>query len=335
LIVKDNVLQEIIDCDKPENFVIATSFIDAQAYGANGFLFSEYKNVQALNELYNYCLANGTTHFIPTVATNTYETIFACIDAVQLYWQQGSKGCLGLHVEGPWINEGKRGAHVKELIHAPSLQQVKDLFGYAKGAIKMLTIAPEIISEEVLNFLLTQDVILSIGHSNANYKQATSFLNKGNHLATHLYNAMSGLQHRNPGLVGAVLNHPTAMASLVADGIHVNFEAIEIAYKIMSNRLFAITDAVTNCTTGYYQHQLVGNKYESSGILSGSALTMHKAFLNLHQHCNIDVANALAICSTNVANALQLFPKIGAIKIGENFNAIVLNEDWSLKRIFS
>lgn len=332
LVVENNMLQAIIDCTNPENFLIAPSFIDAQVYGANGYLFSEYKNVQALEELYKHCLANGTSHFIPTVATNTYETIYACIDAVQAYWQQGGKGCLGLHIEGPWINEEKSGAHVKELIHSPNLQQVKDLFAYVKGVIKIITIAPELISTEVLDFLMQQNVILSLGHSNATYQQATNFLNTGKHLATHLYNAMSGLQHRSPGVVGAVLNHPTAMASIVADGFHVNFEAIEIAYKIMGNKLFAITDAVTNCNTGFYQHQFVGDKYESNNILSGSALTMHKAFLNLHHHCNITLVNALAICSTNVAKALQLFPNLGAIQIGENVNAIILNEDFSLKK---
>lgn len=333
LVVEKSILQKINDCENPQHFLIAPSFIDAQVYGANGFLFSEHKNVQALQQLYKHCLANGTSHFIPTVATNTYETIYACINAVKECWQQGDKGCLGLHVEGPWINAEKRGAHVKELIHAPTLQQAKDLFAYADGAIKVLTIAPEVIGDEVLNFLLQQEVILSIGHSNASYNKANSFLNKGKHLATHLYNAMSGLQHRNPGVVGAVLNYSLAMASIVADGFHVNFEAIEIAYKIMGNRLFAITDAVTNCNTGYYQHQLVGEKYESNGILSGSALTMHKAFVNLHNKCNINLQNSLSMCSTNVAKALQLPSNFGAIKVGEGLNAIILDKNLKLQQV--
>lgn len=335
LIVEDGILTAIKDCSVPEYNVVTPSFIDAQVYGANGFLFSEYKNVTALQELYKHCIANGTTHFIPTVATNTYQTIYACIDAVKTYWQQGGKGCLGLHVEGPWINAEKRGAHVKELIHSPSLQQVKELLAYANGAIKIITIAPEILSKEVLHFLQQQNICLSIGHSNATYNEATNFLNKSNFLATHLYNAMSGLQHRNPGVVGAVLNHPTAMASIVTDGFHVNVEAIEIAYKIMGNRLFAITDAVTSCQTGYYQHQLVGEKYESNNILSGSALTMHKAFLNLHKQCNINLQDALSMCSTNVAKALQLQSTLGIIEIGRPFHAVCLNDSLQLAHVYS
>lgn len=335
LVVSNGILQEINDCDSAEYHLIAPSFIDAQVYGANGYLFSEHKNVKALEELYKHCLAYGTTHFIPTVATNTYETIYACIKAVQDYWQQEGKGCLGLHVEGPWLNVEKRGAHVEELIHAPTLEQVKNLFAYAKGAIKILTIDPEVISEDVLNFLQTQNVILSIGHSNSSYQEAFSFFNKGKHVATHLYNAMSGLQHRSPGVVGAVLNHPTAMASIVADGFHVNYEAVEIAYKIMGNRLFAITDAVTNCNTGYYQHQLMGSKYESNGILSGSALTMHQAFLNLHNHVNVNLQDALSMCSTNVAKALQLYPSLGTIRVGEDFNAVALNNEFQLVNVYT
>jgi N-acetylglucosamine-6-phosphate deacetylase len=127
---------------------------------------------------------------------------------------------------------------------------------------------------------------------------------------------MSGLQHRQPGLVGATLNHSTVMASIIPDGYHVDFAAISIAKKIMQERLFVITDAVTTTKDGHYKHELFENKYESNGTLSGSALTMEKAVLNLMQYCNINFEEACRMCSLYPAKAINLDHEIGKIEIG-------------------
>ncbi|HRI21062.1 MAG TPA: N-acetylglucosamine-6-phosphate deacetylase, partial [Panacibacter sp.] len=270
---------------------------------------------------------------MPTVATNTYKTIFQCIDAIKRYWQQGGKGALGLHVEGPWINAAKRGAHREEWIFSPTVEQAKELLEYGKDVIKIITIAPECCSQEVIDLIHSYGIVVSAGHTNATYRQATDAFDKGIHTATHLYNAMSGLQHRAPGMVGAIFNHNKVCCSIVPDGHHVDFAAIKIAKKIMGERLFAITDAVTETKEGYYKHTLETDKYTSNGILSGSALTMHKCFLNFVQHCDIEIEEALRMCSLYPAMVLNMQQQFGAIKQNYKAEMVVINNDLELEQV--
>ena len=182
----------------------------------------------------------------------------------------------------------------------------------------------------MIELIRSYGIIISAGHSNATYDQAMQVFDEGIHLATHLYNAMSPLQHRAPGLVGAVFNHPKVVSSLVPDGHHVDFAAIRIAKSIMGSRLFAITDAVTETKEGHYLHHFEGDKYTSNGILSGSALTMYKAFRNLAEHCGIHPEEALRMCSTYPAMALQMENELGVIKENAKMPMIVLDKDFRL-----
>ncbi len=331
IIAEEGIIVDIVPASSVHSSTshqtLVPSFIDLQIYGANGKLLAVYPNADSLFTLYDYCSKGGALHFLPTVATNTYETFYRCIDAVKAYWQQGGKGCLGLHIEGPWINKIKRGAHIESLIHSPNLKEVKDLLEYGKGVTKMITLAPEVCSEEVIKLIKSYGIIISAGHSNATYEEATQAFDKGIHAVTHLYNAMSPLQHRAPGLVGAVFNHTKTMSSIVPDGYHVDFAAVSIAKKIMKERLFVITDAVTETTEGYYPHHLAGDKYESNGILSGSALTMIKAVKNLVQHCNIELAEALRMCSLYPAQVFGIDNELGRIKKGYRASWVELDDE--------
>ncbi|MGI8583349.1 MAG: N-acetylglucosamine-6-phosphate deacetylase, partial [Chitinophagaceae bacterium] len=123
--------------------MIAPAFIDVQIYGAAGKLFATYPTTDSLRKLYEHCIAGGTNYFLPTAATNTMDVFYKCIDAIKTYWDQNGKGVLGLHIEGPWINKLKRGAHIESLIHSPTLDEAKELLAYGKGVIKMITLAPE------------------------------------------------------------------------------------------------------------------------------------------------------------------------------------------------
>ena len=313
--------------------MIAPAFLDIQIYGAEEKLLAEFTNADALHSLYQYCLAGGASHFQPTVATNSTEIFFKAIDAVNDYRLAGGKGCLGLHVEGPWINPKKRGAHIASFIHAPSISEVKTLLDYGKGVISMITLAPEICSKATIELIRSYGVIISAGHSDASYDEATTSFDEGIETVTHLYNAMSPLQHRAPGMVGAVLNHPTVMASIVPDGFHVDFSAVTIAAKLMGHRLFAITDAVTTTTTGPYPHQLVGDKYESNGILSGSALTMAKCLQNLVNHCSLSIEEALRMVSLYPAKAIKMDDRFGKIAPGMPANLVLLSNDLSVKAV--
>jgi N-acetylglucosamine-6-phosphate deacetylase len=204
---------------------------------------------------------------------------------------------------------------------------------YGKGVIRIITLAPEVCSKEVIDLIRSYDVVISAGHSNARYEEAINGFNHGITAVTHLYNAMSPLQHRAPGLAGAAMDHSTVRASIIPDGYHVDFAAVRIAKSAMKERLFVITDAVTETTSGEYQHHLVGDKYEAAGILSGSALTMAKAVSNLVQHANIDFGEALRMCSLYPARVMGMDNELGRIAKGYKAKMVLLTNSMDVLQV--
>lgn len=311
---------------------IAPAFIDLQIYGAYGKLLAVHPNAEALYKLHEYCEKGGAAFCLPTVATNTKEIFFQCIDAVKDHRNKGGEGILGLHLEGPWINPAKKGAHIGSLIHSPALQEAEELLNYGKGIIRMITLAPEVCSKEVIDLILSHGIVISAGHSNASYEEAKQGFANGISAVTHLYNAMSPLQHRQPGLAGAAMDDVNVMASIIPDGHHVDYAAIRIAKKAMNERLFAITDAVTDTSSGYYHHKLVGDKYEAGNILSGSALTMVKALQNLVNFAGIEPGEALRMCSLYPAKVLGM-SKHGRIEKDHDARMVVIDDKLDFRQM--
>lgn len=319
-----------------ENFeggVLAPALMDLQIYGASGKLLAVYPEVDALKRLNEYCRSGGAAWCMPTVATNPYETFYRCIDAIADYWAAGGQGVLGLHVEGPWMNPVKRGAHIESLIHSPTLDQVRQLINYRKGVIRMITLAPEVCTQEIVDFIQEQGIVVSAGHSNATYDEAKQAFRGGIRTVTHLYNAMSPLQHRAPGLVGATLDDDKVMASIIPDGHHVDFAAIRIAKQVMKERLYVITDAVTETDKGPYPHHFEGDKYESGGILSGSALTMFEAVNRLVKRVRISWEEAIRMCSLYPARVIGMEQEAGRIKKGWSSKMMLLDKEMNLVKV--
>ncbi len=333
-LIPETQLAENILAKKNEGF-FAPAYIDLQIYGAHKKLLAVYPEPDTLSKMQSYCFKGGAVQFLPTVATNIKEVVYKCIGAVRQYWEQGGKGVYGLHLEGPWINAEKRGAHIKELIHPPVKEEVLELLEKGKGIIKMITLAPEVCSDEIVQLILFHNIIISAGHSNAEYEQTMQHFENGITTVTHLYNAMSPLHHRSPGLVGAAFMHNKVMSSIIADGHHVDFSAIKIAKEMMKERLFVITDAVTETNEGYYHHQLVGDKYECNGILSGSALTMHSSFINLVKKVGIEVGEALRMCSLYPAQVIKADHLYGKIAPGYAAQFVVINQQLELVDIIT
>jgi N-acetylglucosamine-6-phosphate deacetylase len=343
IITEDGLIKDIVNrigydnvnsTDLSDSWLIP-AFIDLQIYGANKKLFAVYPTTDALHDLYEYCKNGGALLFQPTLATNSLDIFQKGIDAVRAYWREGGKGVIGLHLEGPWLNPEKRGVHPKEFIHSPSLKEAEELLEYGKGVISMITIAPEVCSREVIELIKSYGITISAGHSNATYEEATAALDGGIAAITHLYNAMSSLQHRAPGLVGAAFTHPSAMASIIPDRFHVAYPAVQIAAKQMQERLFVITDAVTETTEGLYHHKLEDDRYTANRILSGSALTMHKAFINLVKHANISIEDAIKMCSLYPAQVIGLGEQYGKIAPGYAAQFLVLDNNLNLKNVIT
>ena len=334
-VIQSALLPNTIECEKFPGCFLAPAFIDLQIYGAYGKLLAVYPEADSLFKLNEYCNKGGAAFCLPTVATNAMDVFYKSIDAVRDYWSKDGKGILGLHLEGPWINPVKRGAHAEKFIHPPSMKEVEEVLNYGKGIIKMITLAPEVCGKEIIDRILADNITISAGHSNATYAEAMQGFENGISLVTHLYNAMSPLLHRAPGLTGATMDHGSVMSSIVPDGYHVDYAAIRIAKQVMKERLFVITDAVTETQDGYYQHHLAGDKYEAGGILSGSSLNMGKAFFNLVHHAGINMAEVLRMCSLYPARAMKLDDQLGRIQKDHHALLVVVNEEQKTVQLIS
>lgn len=310
---------------------LAPSFIDLQLYGGNGLLFSQALSVASLYATHAYCKAGGAAHFMITMATNAMEVFERGIEVVQDYWQEGGQGLLGLHLEGPYINPVKRGAHLERYIKKPTLPEVEHLLEKGKDVIRMMTLAPECCDAAIIGLLQQHNILVSAGHTNATYQQGMQSFNGGIPAATHLFNAMSAFQSREPGMVGAVYDHTGVVSSVVCDGVHVDFAAVRISKKILKERLFFITDAVTPTAEGPYQHVFRGDRYTlPDGTLSGSALTMMQCVKNGVEQAGIELDEALRMASLYPARLLPVGSKLGRIEKDYPASFVVFNEALNL-----
>ncbi len=323
-----------VPTDTTEDTYLLPGFIDLQIYGAAGKLFSAEPSLESIRIIEDQLLKEGTTGFLICLATNTPEVFNQCISVIKEY-RKDARNCMGLHLEGPFINPEKRGAHVKEYIRKASLDEIKQLLDFGDGTIKMMTLAPELQDDNVIQYLLDHDVILSLGHSNANFEQATNAYNKGIQTTTHLFNAMSPIQHRAPGIPTAVFSHSKAMSSIIADGLHVDFEVVKIAAKMMKERLFIITDAVAECNLGPYQHHAIDGKFVMpDGTLSGSAMTMLQSIKNCVEHCDIPLTEAINMATINPAKLIKRENEMGQLTVNAQANLVRVNEKLELQQVF-
>ncbi len=312
---------ELIDlkCD-----YLASGLLDLQIYGARGALFGGLPSEAALRQMEVTLLQQGCTGFFATVATNSDDIVLKAIEAAKNYRKQAIGNFLGLHLEGPYLNAARKGAHPEKYIKKATLPEVKSWVELADGEIKMMTIAPELQDAEVINYLRSQNIILSSGHSNATYEQGKQFLNQIIPAVTHLYNAMPPIHHREPGIIPAIFE-AQPYTSIVADGIHVSYPMIKLAKRNLGNKLFLITDAVTEATAGTYQHQYKDNRYVMpDGTLSGSALSMLQAVSNCVNFAGIDLAEAVNMASLYPAQLANLSTK-GKVEAGFEADLIIFD----------
>ncbi|MDR3713442.1 MAG: N-acetylglucosamine-6-phosphate deacetylase [Puia sp.] len=308
-------------------YMLAPAFIDLQIYGGNGKLFSEELSVESLQSTHEYCLRGGCTQFMITLATNSMEKLLRGIEVAGEYLAAGGRGLLGVHLEGPYINPLKKGAHIERFIKRPALPELKKLMETGSGVFRMMTLAPERCDKACIDFLLQEGIIVSAGHSNATYEEAIDGFYQGIPAATHLFNAMSPLQGREPGMIGAIYDHTEVMSSVICDGIHVDFASVRISKKAMGDRLFFITDAVTEVPEGEYAHVFKGDRYTlPNGVLSGSALTMLQSVKNGVEKVGIPLPEALRMAALYPARLAGLHKKSGSIEPGAKADLILLDE---------
>ena len=314
---------------------IAPGMIDIQINGGEDLYFSEEPNQAALQDICDSSLKYGVTHVLPCLISSPKEKILQAIETIQNF-RAKNPGVIGLHLEGPFINPEKRGAHSATIIRKPTNAELEEIIRYGKHAIKMITVAPEMFTEDQLDMLLESGIAVSAGHSNMNYEQAQYYFNKGIKLVTHLYNAMTQMGHREPGIVGAVFNNDTVYAPIILDGAHCHYAAAKIAYTIKKDKLFLLSDAAflgrkkQSFDSPLLDATLVDGFYRNrEGNLAGAAISMVEAVQNAINHLNIPMAEAVQMATLNVANAIEMQSSLGKIEVGYPATFICFDNDFS------
>jgi N-acetylglucosamine-6-phosphate deacetylase len=316
---------------------LSAGFFDIQINGGERYYFSQNPTEETLQDIYETCLKYGTTHTLPCLISSSTETIHQGIESVRNYIKKNKNGVLGMHLEGPFLNPLKRGAHSASQVRKPTNSELEEIIRYGKDVIKLITIAPECFTEDQLNMLLESGIVISIGHTTITYDEAQYYFSKGINLVTHLFNAMSQFGHREPGLVGAVFENESVYAPIILDGAHCNYAAARIAHTLKKDKLFLISDAAflgrkiqTFNWEDFDAHLENGFYRNKEGNLAGAAISMDEAVKNAFDHLNISVDEAIKMATCQVASAVNMDDKIGKIKKGFPANFVTFNEDLSL-----
>jgi N-acetylglucosamine-6-phosphate deacetylase len=303
---------------------LAPGLFDSHINGGEKFYFTERADEETIDDIYQASVKTGAAYVLPTLITSPHENILKGIEATRSYMAKNPQaGVLGMHLEGPFLNPIKRGAHLTEYVRKPTNTELEEIIRYGKGVIRLITIAPEMFTDEQLAMLLESDMVVSAGHSNATYEQAAHAFAHGIHLVTHLYNAMSAFGHRAPGLVGATFDTESVYAPIIIDGVHCDFGAASVAYKIKKDKLFLISDAlflgekVTQFKWGEFDAYLKDGRYTNSdGNLAGATISLGDAVRNAVQIVGIPLQEAVEMATIRPAKALRIDNHIGSIAAG-------------------
>jgi len=316
-----------IDCG---GNLVTAGLIDLQIAGGGGYLFSSNPTPEALTAIARSIVSTGTTGFLLALPTNTQEVYRAAFRTVR---ESEHPALLGLHMEGPFISHPRRGAHAPELILRPTPENLSALLREAGGAIRMMTVAPEVCSAEVVTILRNNGITVAAGHSNATFREAVLGFERGIETTTHLFNAMTPLHHRDPGLPGAAFISDSACASIIADGIHVDFAMVAIAKRVMKERLFLVSDAVEENDHGAYMHVRKEDRFTlPDGTLSGARLSMLDGVRNCISHAGIDKYEAIRMATLYPARLIRAFDR-GVIKPGARADLLITDNEMRLAGI--
>lgn len=329
--LKDNI--EIIDV---KNKYVSPGLIDLHIHGNAGHDFMN-SDVFEIGDIEDSIITNGVTGYLATTMTMSKDEIYKALNILKRYIKNDSfykVRMLGIHLEGPFLNQRYKGAQDAKYIIPPSYEFIKDY----EDVIKIITYAPE--KDENLEFTkyISQntDIVLSMGHTNATYDEACSAVENGAKHVTHLFNAMTGLNHRDPGVVGAsVLNG--VKCELIADNIHVHKDLYELLVKTKNlEDILLITDAMeaTNMPNGMYsiggQPVKVENncaRLVSNDALAGSTLNLNKAVKNFYDNTSLKLEEVIQLASLNPAKALKIDKTKGSLEIGKDSDIAIFDEN--------
>ncbi len=322
--------------------VLAPGFIDLHIHGGAGqdVMSADPSGLAALER---HLARHGITSYIHTTVSAPLDATLAALerlaDTIEAAAAAPSTEVrakpLGIHLEGPFLSHEKRGVHPPEFLHAPSLGVFGRLWEAARGHVKLLTIAPELPGAcELIAEAARRGVRVSLGHSNADYESAMAGIAAGARHATHTFNAMRALDHRDPGIVAAVLNDPRLSAEIIADGVHVAPPMLQLFLNTKTiDSAVLVSDAISatgmpdgTYRLGTFEVQVAGNRCLSpDGRLAGSVLTLDRAVRNIMLMTRWNLQDAVRLATRNPARVLGMEMQYGALIPGAHADIAVLS----------
>ena len=336
--------EEIVEAEAevfsfPAGYKLVPGFIDVHIHGAAGADVMDGEPA-ALRTIAGVLPAEGTTAFLATTMTQEAEKIGQALRAVAEYKDKyegpGRAEVLGVHLEGPFLSPKRAGAQPIEYMRHPDIEQFRTWQEETDGVIRLVTVAPELPGAlDFIRYVHECGVTVSVGHSDATSAQVQEAVNAGVTHATHLFNAMRGLHHREPGVTGAVLLDDKIAAELIVDGVHVVPDMIRLAWRMKGiEKLLLVTDAMRAKCLGSGIYDLGGQTVTvrdgqatlEEGTLAGSIVRMNEAFANVQVFTGCTLADAVRMAAVNPAKQVGVFDRKGSITPGKDADLVVLNE---------
>ncbi|MCU5745793.1 N-acetylglucosamine-6-phosphate deacetylase [Staphylococcus sp. SQ8-PEA] len=316
---------------------IIPGFIDIHIHGGYGEDVMDASE-EGLKHLAKNLLSEGTTSFLATTMTQSDENVEQALRTIARYKdkQNRTEGAeiLGIHLEGPFISEHKVGAQNPAFVQRPSVKKVQHFQDVANQLIKIITFAPEVEGALETVEALHEEIIFSMGHTAATFEEANQAVEYGAQHITHLYNAATSFEHRNPGVFGAAWTNERLATEIIVDGVHSHPAAVAIAYKQKGNqRFYLITDAMRakGMPEGAYDlggqtvHVKGSEARLATGSLAGSILRMNEGLENLKQYTGASLEELWRVTSLNQAQALGVSDQKGSLKVGKDADLVILD----------
>ncbi|MDX1301033.1 N-acetylglucosamine-6-phosphate deacetylase [Photobacterium sp.] len=325
--------------DYPDGTVVP-GFIDIQVNGGGGVMFNQITTADGIDTICRAHRKHGTAYLLPTLISDTAEKISQALKAAQTALTNDVPGVLGVHLEGPWLSIAKKGAHDSKHFYTPSEQALEQL-PWLKTGTTLITLAPEEVSSQAISWLKERGILLSCGHSNATSADFTSDITANIDGFTHLFNAMSPLEGREPGVVGTALRLDKAWCSIITDGIHVSKQNVLLSQRIKpAGKLLVITDAMASVGSENSSFMLNdetisvqnGKLVNAQGNLAGAHIGMDESVANLIQW-GVKESEAFRMASTYPAQALNLDSQLGSLKPGYRASVTIVNDQYLAEEV--
>ena len=330
--------EDIIDA---KGLYVSPGFIDIHTHGRGGYQVMD-STFESLNAISKASLQTGVTSFLVSTATMPIESISHAIENVVKNKEkvEGAQ-ILGVHMEGPFFSKVYKGAQPEEYMIHPTIQNFVSIVNNNEDIVKKVSLAPELEgATELIPYLFEKGIIVSLGHTNATYQEAQRAIDLGATSATHTYNAMTPLTHREVGVTGTVMINQNVYAELVLDGIHVSYPAAKILLKTKGkDKVVLITDSVETAglPDGIYESSMGTVRINNhqvrllNGTLAGSQADMNQCVKNVYQHLGLTLNEAVSLASYNPAKSLGI-DKMGEIKVGNFADIIFFDDNFQIKQ---